>query len=174
MLRKGTIRFPFLFYLLKMDKNSAENLVSKGIEALEMVDVFLVDVRLTGNKLEVFLDSDEGITVQKCQRLSRWIEASLDASLELGNDYLLEVSSAGVGSPLRLLRQYPKNIGRIIDVKVNDGKSFRGVLRRVEQNMVTVEVEKKVLEGKKTKKVLAEEIVKFEDIIESKIKISFN
>jgi len=157
-----------------MDKKSAENLVSKGIEALEMVDVFLVDVRLTGNKLEVFLDSDEGITVQKCQRLSRWIESELDTSLVLGNDYLLEVSSAGVGSPLRLLRQYPKNVGRIIDIKVMDGRSFRGVLKKVEQNLISVEVEKKVLEGKKTKKVLEVEIVKFEDIIESKIKISFN
>lgn len=157
-----------------MDKKSAENLVSKGIEALEMVDVFLVDVRLTGNKLEVFLDSDEGITVQKCQRLSRWLEAELDTSLILGNDYLLEVSSAGVGSPLRLLRQYPKNVGRIIDIKVMDGRSFRGVLKKVEQNLISVEVEKKVLEGKKTKKVLEIEIVKFEDIIESKIKISFN
>ncbi len=157
-----------------MERKEAENFINTGIEALEMTDVFLTDFRIRGNKFEVFLDSDEGITFQKCQRLSRWLEASLDASLVLGNDYILEVSSAGVGSPLRLLRQYPKNIGKIIDVKCGEGQAVRGVLKSVEGNLIGIEVEKKVTEGKKTKKVTVIETVRFEDIIESKIKITFN
>jgi ribosome maturation factor RimP len=157
-----------------MERKEAENLINTGIEALEMTDVFLIDLRIRGNKFEVFLDSDEGITFQKCQRLSRWLEASLDASLVLGNDYTLEVSSAGVGSPLRFLRQYPKNIGKIIDVKYGEGLAVRGVLKSVEGNLIGIEVEKKVTEGKKTKKVTVIETVRFEDIIESKIKITFN
>lgn len=157
-----------------MDQREAEKLVNTGLEALELTDVFLVDLRIRGNKFEVFLDSDEGITFQKCQRLSRWMEASLDETLVLGNDYTLEVSSAGVGSPLRLLRQYPKNIGKIIDIKHRDGQTLRGVLKSVEGEVIGVEVEKKITEGKKTKKVTVIETVRFEDIIESKIKITFN
>lgn len=157
-----------------MERKEAEKLVNSGLEALELTDVFLVDLRIRGNKLEVFLDSDEGITFQKCQRLSRWMEASLDETLVLGNEYTLDVSSSGVGSPLRLLRQYPKNIGKIIDIKFGEGQSLRGILKSVEGEIIGVEVEKKITEGKKTKKVTVIETVRFEDIIESKIKITFN
>lgn len=157
-----------------MLNSEIEKLVEKGLAELEFTDTYLIDVKVKNNKIEVFLDSDDAISFLKCQKLSRWLEAILDENKSFGENYTLEVSSAGVGSPLKFLRQYPKNIGRIIDIKHGDGQNVRGVLKKVEENLIFVEYEIKVKEGKKNKKVMQTDIIKFEDIIESKIKISFN
>jgi len=110
----------------------------------------------------------------KCQKISRWLEAIFDEKKTFGETYILDVSSAGVGSPLKLLRQYPKNIGRTIEIKYGEGKSVRGILKSVVDHLISVEYESIDKEGKKNKKVRLTEEIKFEDIIESKIKISFN
>ena len=157
-----------------MLNSDIEKLVEKGLAELDFADTFLIDIKIKSNKIEVFLDSDEAISFHTCKRLSRWMEAVLDENKAFGENYTLEVSSAGVGSPLKLLRQYPKNIGRIIDIRHSDGKNVNGVLKKVEGNLVFVEYEIKVKEGKKNKKVIVTDEIKFEDIIESKIKISFN
>lgn len=157
-----------------MLNSDIEKLVEKGLAELDFADTFLIDIKIKSNKIEVFLDSDEAISFHTCKRLSRWMEAVLDENKAFGENYTLEVSSAGVGSPLKLLRQYPKNIGRIIDIRHSDGKNVKGVLKKVEGNLVFVEYEIKVKEGKKNKKIIVTDEIKFEDIIESKIKISFN
>ncbi len=157
-----------------MRHSEIDKLVEKGLGELDLSDTYLVDSRVNGNKIEVFLDSDDVVNFQKCQKLSRWLESILDDNKMFGESYTLEVSSAGVGSPLKLLRQYPKNVGRIIDIRYADNKSVRGLLTKVENNLLFVEFETKVKEGKKNKKVMVTEQIKFEDIIESKIKISFN
>ena len=157
-----------------MLNSDIEKLVEKGLAELDFADTFLIDIKIKSNKIEVFLDSDEAISFHTCKRLSRWMEAVLDENKAFGENYTLEVSSAGVGSPLKLLRQYPKNIGRIIDIRHSDGNNVKGVLKKVEGNLVFVEYEIKVKEGKKNKKVIVTDEIKFEDIIESKIKISFN
>ncbi|MBK8347725.1 MAG: hypothetical protein IPL08_08840 [Saprospiraceae bacterium] len=157
-----------------MHQSEVDKWVEKGLAELGFADTYLVDTKIKNNKIEIFLDSDEGVNFLKCQKLSRFIEAILDESKVFGEAYTLEVSSAGVGSSLKLLRQYPKNIGRIIDVKYGDGKNAKGLLKKVEDNIIFVEYETKVKEGKKNKKVMVTDEIKFEDIIESKIKISFN
>ncbi|KXK36947.1 MAG: ribosome maturation factor [Saprospiraceae bacterium] len=157
-----------------MQQIELEKLVEKGLAELELNDTFLIEVKLKNNKIEVFLDSDSAVDFQKCQKLSRWIEAILDESGAFGDNYTLEVSSPGVGSPLKLLRQYPKNMGRKIDIKYGENKRCKGILKDVKDNIVFVEYETKIKEGKKNKKTLVTEEIKFEDIIESKIKISFN
>ena len=151
-----------------------EKLISEGLSELEYKDCYLVDLRIRNNKIEIFLDSDEGISFLKCQKLSRWLEAIFDEKKTFGEKYILEVSSSGVGSPLKMLKQYPKNIGRTIDIKNRPEKHTRGILKKVEENLIFVEFEVKVKEGKKNKKVIMTEEIKFVDIIESKIKISFN
>jgi len=157
-----------------MQHSEVDKLVNKGLSELGFEDTYLIETRIKGNKIEIFLDSDDGVNFLKCQKLSRWMEAIFDEKKTFGENYILEVSSAGVGSPLRLLRQYPKNIGRIIDIKYGDGRNVRGVLKGVNNALISVEYESKVKEGKKNKKVILTEEIKFEDIIESKIKISFN
>jgi len=170
---KGDNGFPFLLSKL-ITHLGIEEIIGRGIEELELTGTYLVEVKVKGKKVEVYVDSDEGINLQKCQRLSRWIEATFDQNGMFGDEYTLEVSSPGVGSPLKLQRQYPKNIGKIIEVKYGDGDQVRGTLTKVTPESIEVSYEVKVKEGKKNKKVTEQKEVKFEDIIESRIKISFN
>jgi ribosome maturation factor RimP len=156
-----------------MDSGSFINLIEQGISELGWADTFFVDLKIKGNKIEVFVDSDGGINFSTCQKLSRWIEAVLDEKKYFGEAYTLEVSSPGVGTPMKLLRQYPKNIGRTIEIKTSE-KSVRGILKKIENDIIFVESEMKVKEGNKNKKVIVTDEIKYENIIESKIKINFN
>ncbi len=170
---KGGGKFPFLF-CLTMQQSEVDKLVEKGLSELGFDDTYLIETKVKVNKIEIFLDSDEGVNFLKCQKISRWLEAIFDEKKTFGETYILDVSSAGVGSPLKLLRQYPKNIGRTIEIKYGEGKSVRGILKSVVDHLISVEYESIDKEGKKNKKVRLTEEIKFEDIIESKIKISFN
>lgn len=164
-----------LFYYHKLIALlSIEEIIETGIRELGFEDTYVVEVKVKGKKIEIFVDSDEGINLQKCQRLSRWVEATLDENRMFGDEYTLEVSSPGVGTPLKLQRQYPKNIGKTIEVKYGDGMEVKGTLTTVGPESIEVSYEMKVKEGKKTKKVMEIREIKFEDIIESRIKISFN
>ncbi len=149
-------------------------MINQGLTEQNLSDMYLIECRIKGNKIEIFLDSDEGVSFLKCQKLSRWLEAIFDEKKTFGDNYVLEVSSAGIGSPLKFLRQYQKNIGRIIDIKYGTGNQVRGILSAVIDDMIHVTYETKVKEGKKNKKITVTEQIKFNDIIESKIKISFN
>jgi ribosome maturation factor RimP len=151
-----------------------DKLINQGLTEQNLSDMYLIECRIKGNKIEIFLDSDEGVSFLKCQKLSRWLEAIFDEKKTFGDNYVLEVSSAGIGSPLKFLRQYQKNIGRIIDIKYGTGNQVRGILSAVIDDMIHVTYETKVKEGKKNKKITVTEQIKFNDIIESKIKISFN
>lgn len=158
-----------------MPKAELESLVEKGLKELAFEDTYLVEVKHSGKKIEIYLDSDEGVGFSTCQKLSRWMELHLDKAGTFGDNYTLEVSSAGIGNPLKLLRQYPKNIGRVLDVRYGESGHAKGVLTGVsDEGMISVEFEKVVKENNKNKKVKVTEVIKFEDIIESRIKISFN
>ncbi len=157
-----------------MESLDLEKLIEKGLEELDFTDTYLVNVKTNSNKIEVFLDSDTGVDFLKCQKISRWLEAILDENKAFGDNYILEVSSAGVGSPLKLLRQYSKNIGRLIDIKYKPDQRVKGTLKNVQDNLISVEYETTIKEGKKNKKIVVTEQIQFEEIIESKIKISFN
>jgi ribosome maturation factor RimP len=147
-----------------------DKLINQGLTEQNLSDMYLIECRIKGNKIEIFLDSDEGVSFLKCQKLSRWLEAIFDEKKTFGDNYVLEVSSAGVGSPLKYLRQYQKNIGRIIDIKYGTGNQVRGILSTVIDDMIHVTYETKVKEGKKNKKITVTEQIKFNDIIESKLK----
>ena len=85
-------------------------------EALsERPSVFLIDLTITDAfKIIVSLDGDNGVALQDCIDISRAIESNLDREEQ---DFSLEVASVGVGSPLKLIRQYKKNVGRTLIVK---------------------------------------------------------
>ncbi|MBK8698866.1 MAG: hypothetical protein IPN29_04745 [Saprospiraceae bacterium] len=122
--------------------------------------------------MEVFIDRDGGISFDVCHKVSRHLESIFDVDLRYGEDYILEVSSPGVGSPLRLSRQYANNIGRNISVKTAEGK-IEGKLTAADDEACTVETETTVkTEGKKKKEIVNHRI-NYVDIVEAKIKISF-
>lgn len=167
-------RVPFFIVFIFMQLIELENLIEKGLEELSLEDTYLVNIKTNNNKIEIFLDSDTGIDFLKCQKVSRWLEAVLDENKAFGDNYILEVSSSGVGSHLKLLRQYTKNIGRIIDIKYGENQHIKGTLKAVVDDIISVEHEVTRKVGKKNVKSVETEQIKFEEIIESKIKISFN
>ncbi|MCI4648871.1 ribosome assembly cofactor RimP [Phaeodactylibacter sp.] len=137
-------------------------------------DCFLVDLKLHAhNKLDVFLDSDFGITFEKCHKISRYLEQYLDEEQWLGEKYVLEVSSPGISRPLVMQRQYPRNIGRKVEVKLNDGDKRTGTLIEVEEDHIVLEEKVRVQEGKRKKTEVVETEISFSSIEHTKVKVTF-
>lgn len=134
-------------------------------------ELFLVEVRmLPNNKLIIHVDGDEGISIQDCAAISRHVGFHLEEENTIEKAYNLEVSSPGVGEPLKLKRQYQKNIGRDLSVKLSDGQLKEGKLLSVEAESITIE-EKVKEKGKKAQ--LVETSLNFDHILETKVLISF-
>ena len=123
-----------------------EQLVLDAIEE----EYFIVDISIKkGNVIEVLLDGDNGISIQKCVEVSRNIEGNLDRDIE---DYELSVSSAGLGRAFKVHRQYVKNIGREVEVNTKEGKPIKGTLSKVDEEGFEIEVKtKERLENTKKK-----------------------
>lgn len=138
-------------------------------------DCFLIETKMGANKrLQVFIDSDEGINFATCRKISRYLEEHIDAQGWLGEKYVLEVSSPGVDRPLIMERQYPKNVGRKLEVKVKEeDKAHKGILKMVEPDHIVLEEERTVKQGKKKKKEKVEVEIPFDQIEQAKVKISF-
>ena len=134
-------------------------------------ELFLVEVKMLPNhKLIIHVDGDEGISIQDCVAISRHVGFHLEEENVIEQAYNLEVSSPGVGEPLKLNRQYVKNIGRTLSVKFKDGLKKEGKLLVVtDDNLVLEESVKE--KGKKA--VNVETTVLFNDILETSVLISF-
>ena len=127
----------------------------------------------TNNKLEIFLDCDTSLTFRKCQRLSRYLEGFIDEEGWLGEKYTLEVSSPGITKPLKLNRQYIKNIGRAVKVSFKGHGSKEGILKAVDEEKITLEEEIIVKDKKKKRKELVNVEIPFEDISKTVVQIVF-
>lgn len=137
----------------------------------EFKNLFLVDIsyNANNNKLEVFLDSDDRLDIGQCARLNRYLQNHLDEDGILGEKYTLDVSSPGVGKPLKLFRQYKKNVNRKLEVWLNEGKPVTGILQQVEEDKILIVQEK----GKGKKKETINHEISFDKIKRSVVKISF-
>jgi len=134
---------------------------------LQGTDKFLVEVLIKpGNRVYVFIDGDHGVTIDDCVRVSRMLESNLDREVE---DYELNVSSAGADQPLRMPRQYQKNIGRSLHIKLDEPNELRGKLLSTNDQGITI-----LTEGDKKKKITPSEIyLDYVSIVEAKVIISF-
>ena len=142
-------------------------------EHLQASNSYLVDVAIKpGNYIVVEIDSDDSVSIDDCVALSQYIEAHLDRDVE---DYELEVGSAGITSPFKVLRQYQKNIGNEVEMLLKSGTKKVGVLTAVDIAGATISVEKKVKpEGaKRPVMVTEEENYPFEEIKYTKYLIRF-
>jgi len=140
---------------------------------LDEFDGFIVELKVSSaNHIKVLIDSETSISVADCMSVSRNIEHNLDREVE---DFSLEVSSAGITQPFKHKRQYNKNIGRDVKVKLKSDKSIEGKLQKVEEDFIIVTTRKKErIEGRKAKKwVDTDNQINFEDIKETKVIISF-
>ncbi len=165
----GDTKVPYFYRKKYMVSAEAIRQIVEGNPALSKF--FIVDVKVSrDNSIVVKADTDQGITIDECGELSAAIEASLDRDAE---DFDLEVSSPGLSEPLRLPRQYRKNIGREVVVETIDGEKLRGTIAGADQESFTLEethTERK--DGKKVK-VQVQTPYKYCDIKYTKLKIAF-
>jgi len=137
----------------------------------EMPNLFLVDVKMHSNgKLIVLVDGDNGIGIADCVAISRHVGFHLEEENVIEDPYNLEVSSPGIDTPLTLKRQYVKNIGRTLGVKMDDGSKREGKLLSADDDTITIEETIKE-KGKKAETV--ESIIPTDKITETKVLISF-
>lgn len=128
-----------------IDKNVVKKLVDEWLQDKEY---FLVDIEISpDNRIVVEIDHADGVWIEDCVALSRYIEERLSRDDE---DYELEVGSAGLGQPFKVPQQYINFIGKEVEVLDADGIKVKGILKTVDGNDFTVGVEEKVkVEGKK-------------------------
>jgi len=99
-------------------------------------DLFLIDLKVsTGDDVTVILDGDNGVSLQDCLDASRAIEFNMDRE---EHDFSLQVMSAGLSEPLSIPRQYRKNIGREIEVLLNDSSRIEGELSKVDDEKISL------------------------------------
>ena len=153
-----------------IDRNVVSGIVNEWLEDKEY---FLVDVSVTpDDKIVVEIDHAEGVWIDDCVELSRFIESKLDREEE---DYELEVGSAGIGQPFKVLQPYLIHIGKEVEVLTKEGKKLEGVLKDANEENMTVTIQKKVkLEGSKRPKMVEEDVTyKYDEIKYTKYLISF-
>lgn len=157
-----------------MIEQKIESLLDEKFREEEWKDCFLIDVELHQNKLlRVFIDSDTGITFEKCRKISRYLEDHLDKEEWLGQKYVLEVSSPGVDRPLKYLRQYSRNIGRKAHITLLEGENRTGTLVGVEDQHIELEEKIRQKAGKKRQSTTVVSKIPFDQIKSTIIKISF-
>ncbi len=153
-----------------MFKEKVAQLLEEGLKAKP--SLFLIDLTITDSqKIIVTLDGDNGVTLQDCIDISRAIEHNLDRE---ETDFSLEVASAGVSAPLKLMRQYKKNIGRTLKMKTTTGP-VEATLTSVNDDGIvvswTAREPKKIGKGKETVEKNLELL--FSDIQEAIVTITF-
>ena len=151
-------------------KEKVKDLLEQGLA--EYPSLFLIDLNINdSNKIIITLDGDNGVQLQDCINISRSIDNNLDRE-EV--DFALEVASAGVSLPLKLVRQYKKNIGRTLKIKTST-QTIEALLLEVSEGNITVEWSsrepKKIGKGKET--VLHNEKIAYADIQEAIVTITF-
>lgn len=169
---KGTAAFPSSFIMTQDTSITAiEKLVQQVLAHIEAVDTFLVSVKIKPtNNIKVFLDADSGLSIEKCVKINRAMYRIIE---EQGwypdGNFSLEVSSPGVDEPLKLLRQYQKNIGRNVEVSLNNDTKEEGKLLTADEQHITIEQ----TTGKNKKAVTLTKEIAFADIKQTKILIAF-
>ena len=155
--------------ILDTKQKAIEDFVNAQLMGSE--DVFLVEVKvIPGNNIKVFLDADEGVTIEKCIKINRALYSQIEESeLFPYGDFSLEVSSPGIDEPLKLYRQYKKNIGRIIEVTMSDSTKKEGKLTAVSDEEIIIE--QKAGEGKRS--VIQTTNILFNQVKHTKVLVTF-
>jgi ribosome maturation factor RimP len=118
--------------------------ILKFVEKALSETQFIVDIKISNaNDISVFLDDFNGLTIEECKRISRYIETQLDRENE---DFSLEVSSPGLSNPFKVKQQYSKSLNKNVEVITTDGEKIIGQLIEVDDNYI-------ILESSKIKKV---------------------
>lgn len=139
---------------------TSEHITDLVTQHIGGTDIFLVEVLVKpGNAITVHVDRPEGISIDECVKISRYLNENLDREKE---DYSLEVSSPGLSGAFKVKQQYEKNLGREIEVLYTDGIKVKGKLQKVSDEGVVLSVQGD------------DEEISFEEIKTAKAIISFN
>lgn len=165
---------PFLMVQnsIKMDLNKE---VSKIVEDLiDNDEIFLVDVLVKGKsgsqKIQVFIDGDQAVDIDECSNISRKLAEVLEEREVIEGRYVIEVSSPGVDRPIKFIRQYPKHIGREIEVVTKEKKKYQGVLLDVTED----EIELSIKSGNLKKELKSDTLkLSFSNIDKTKVVLRF-
>ena len=135
-------------------------------------DAFLVDIKLSLNRIAVAIDKPTGITIEECTGLSRYLAAELE-SCGLLETHELEVGSPGMDQPLKVYHQYLRRIGKRLRVITNDGKLHNGILKEANENAFTLF--ETIITKQDNKKVKTEQdvVYSYTDVKETKLEFSF-
>ena len=156
-----------------MSQNTAahhlESLIRSAFEEGRCGEYYIVDLVVAPNHhIGVFIDGDEGVSLDTCTQISRILESILDAEPTLGGIYELEVSSPGVSRPLKFLRQYLKHVGRTLKIKLVTYEQIEAVLTSIGTDSIQVEIKP---QDKKSLPVAKE--IPFEEIKEAYVTVQF-
>lgn len=121
-------------------------------QQLAGTDMFVVECTCSpSNEVELLIDSDSSVSIDACVALNRAIDAEFDRDVE---DFSLMVASAGIGSELRVLRQYLKLVGKPVEVLLRNGVKLLATLDAADEESITLSYDEKVaVEGKKKKEL---------------------
>jgi ribosome maturation factor RimP len=137
---------------------------------------FLVEVVVTGNRIQkkvvIIIDGDDGVTIEDCAKLSRALSEVLDEEELIEENYTLEVTTPGIDAPMKLKRQYKKNIGRGFKISLKDKSLVKGKLIGSNEQSIQIEFEEKT--EKKSKKMEMKTMeIPFDMIEKAFVQISF-
>lgn len=157
-----------------MKEEQIIQLLEEYFQESELEDCFVTELNVSGNKIMAFVDSDSDMGFNKCRKISRFLEKHFDETQVFGEKYTLEVSSPGIGRPLKFKRQYVKNVGRKVEVTIKGSdKKVKGILKSVNEGGVEIEYEIKEKQGKKNIKKTIQQQIAEEDIEKIIVKVSF-
>ncbi|SDS43961.1 ribosome maturation factor RimP [Polaribacter sp. KT25b] len=169
---KGTKKSPlFIFYVkVYMDQKQIKDLVDEALALNE--SLYLVDLIIsTNNKIQIIIDGDNGVPLSECIRISKSVDSNLDREVE---DFSLEVSTPDIAHPLKLNRQYIKNINRILKVKTAE-EEIEGTLLEADDDKIVLawKAREPKLVGKGKVTVQKTATLEYKDIKEARVKILF-
>ncbi len=153
-----------------MFKEKVETLLNEAL--LENENLFLIDFSISQDQvIRIVLDGDEGVNLQHCMKISRAIEHQLDSE---EYDFSLEVTSAGATAPIKIPRQYKKNIGRTLKVTIS-GHTIEGKLRSATAEAITLEWKSREVKpvGKGKITVQKTQEIPISEIEEAKVVLKF-
>lgn len=135
-------------------------------------EIFLVDISISSsNKVTVLLDADSGLDIGKCAEINRAVYKMVDSEKLFPDDnFSLEISSPGIDRPLKLHRQFVKNIGRNVEVAKTDTATLTGKLTSVNEKEITIEVIGKTKKKQEEKTIIN---IPFNDIRQVKVLVVF-
>ena len=127
--------------------------IQELVNAIRTDEQFIVEITVSvANQITVLLDSDKGITIDDCITVSRYLEDHLDREQE---DFEIQVSSAGLGQPFKVLRQYKKNTGKEVEVVLSNGQRLTGRMENVSEDGFELETSThEKVEGHKKKQLV--------------------